>query len=705
MATLFEQSVEQTRLAFPNDEAYLLALSALSSALEKIHNYSSELVDIQFIGLHHDIKPENILIDRNRFMLSDFGLSRLEDAALSSKTPHRAGEGYYMAPECELADKDFVSGVVSRPSDIWSLGCIIAEMITYMTLGPQGVKDFKARREVIIAGYLTTYTFHAGSQPNDNVTTWLSELSQHTSHIGKGLIQLVSQMLSMEPLRRPNATEVTLQLRILTLKSTFETTSNIYKDISKPDSDLETIIERERHFIWGKEIGLFDDEPGSRGGTLTLIIDTNFEKMIHTFSNIQEELRIISAAQQRHEYCVYYRLRMLNDDLSNLLPLDVRQRMQNNLELKLVSTEDNELLQKTRDLCSNQKVNVSIGVLAAIKYMSKMTSEHSDQQSSHLLIQSDQLQPGKPVSFHEQSWLFSDNGTKKRPVLVEHRKLDAHWTGERGKILFERVQKLSKLLSFASNPVDFRILRCCGFKCAPSRLAFTMVYEFPSSTGVSADPLRPVALRSVFRELRERHKRPLLGDRFRLAHRIADALSQCHKVGWLHKNISSYNILFFVEPESTITDALGSPYIVGFNHSRPDDPTEFTEGLPEDPSQLDYLHPDYLQQPKRYRVEFDYFSIGLVLLEIGLWKPLADLTRDLKGQPPSQVKQKLLEVEVPQLGYFMGRRYRDCVIACLEGRFVPEGSGVQDNVPISSVVQSGFRTKVVEPLLACVDAV
>jgi hypothetical protein len=309
------------------------------------------------------------------------------------------------------------------------------------------------------------------------------------------------------------------------------------------------------------------------------------------------------------------------------------------------------------------------------------------------------------VDFHEQAWLLNDNGTQKGPVLVEHRKLDAHWTGERGKILFERVQKLSKLLSFASNPVDFRILRCCGFKCAPSRLAFTMVYEFPSATGVSADPLRPVALRRVFRELRERHKRPLLGDRFRLAHRIADALSQCHKVGWLHKNISSYNILFFVKPESTITDALGSPYIVGFNHSRPDDPTEFTEGLPEDSFQLDYLHPDYLQQPKRYRVEFDYFSIGLVLLEVGLWKPLADLTRDLKGQPPSQVKQKLLEVEVPQLGYYMGRLYRDCVIACLEGRFVPEGSGPQDNVPISSVVQSGFRTKVVEPLLACVDAV
>ena len=508
----------------------------------------------------------------------------------------------------------------------------------------------------------------------------------------------------MEPSRRPNAIEVTLELRILTLKSIFKMTSNIYKDISKLDSDLEIIIERERHFIWGKEIGLFDDDPSSRGGTLALAIDTNFETIIHAFSNIQEELGIIFAAQQRHEYCVYYRLRMLNDDLSNILPLDARQRIQNNLELKLVSTEDNELLEKTRDLCSNQKVNHAIGILAAIKYMSKMTSEHSDQQSSHLHIRSDQLQPGEHVDFHEQAWLLDDNGTNKRPVLVEHRKLSAQWTGERGKVLFERVQKLSKLLSFASNPVDFRILRCCGFKCNPSRLAFTMVYEFPSFNRVSADPLRPVALRRVFRELRERHKRPLLGDRFRLAYRIADALSQCHKVGWLHKNISSYNILFFVEPESTITDALGSPYIVGFNHSRPNDPKEFTEGLSEDHSQLDYQHPEYLEGTERYRIEFDYFSIGLVLLEIGLWKPLTDLVRDLKGESPSKVKQKLLEVEVPQLGYFMGRRYRDCVIACMESRFVPEGSGAQGNVPISSIVQSGFRAKVVEPLLACVDA-
>ena len=110
--------MEQTRLAFPNDEAYLLALSGLSSALEKIHNYSSELLGIQLIGLHHDIKPENILVNWNRFLLSDFGLSRLKDAALSSRTPYRAGEGYYMAPECELADKDFANGVISRPTDI-----------------------------------------------------------------------------------------------------------------------------------------------------------------------------------------------------------------------------------------------------------------------------------------------------------------------------------------------------------------------------------------------------------------------------------------------------------------------------------------------------------------------------------------------------------------------------------------------------------
>jgi hypothetical protein len=88
------------------------------------------------------------------------------------------------------------------------------------------------------------------------------------------------------------------------------------------------------------------------------------------------------------------------------------------------------------------------------------------------------------------------------------------------------VQKLSKLLNFASNPVKFRILRYYGFKYDLSRLAFTMVYEFPSFNTVSADLLRPVALRRVFRELREHYKRLLLKDRFRLAYRmITDALS------------------------------------------------------------------------------------------------------------------------------------------------------------------------------------
>ena len=73
--------------------------------------------------------------------------------------------------------------------------------------------------------------------------------------------------------------------------------------------------------------------------------------------------------------------------------------------------------------------------------------------------------------------------------------------------------------------------------------------------------------------------------------------------------------------------SIGSLYLAGFNHSRPNIQTAFTEGPHKNPGEEKYQHPQYTngQSRQRFKEGYDYYSVGSVLLEIGLWKSLSDL--------------------------------------------------------------------------------
>jgi serine/threonine protein kinase len=73
--------------------------------------------------LHRDLKPQNLLIDaRGRLMLADFGLARAFMTPIPKYT-HDVVTLWYRAPEILLG-----SDYYSTATDLWSAGCIIAEM-------------------------------------------------------------------------------------------------------------------------------------------------------------------------------------------------------------------------------------------------------------------------------------------------------------------------------------------------------------------------------------------------------------------------------------------------------------------------------------------------------------------------------------------------------------------------------------------------
>ena len=79
--------------------------------------------------VHRDIKPENILMSEGHAIVSDFGIARAIDMAgirqLTRTGVGSPGTPAYMAPEQLLGDRD-----VDARSDIYSLGCVLFEMLT-----------------------------------------------------------------------------------------------------------------------------------------------------------------------------------------------------------------------------------------------------------------------------------------------------------------------------------------------------------------------------------------------------------------------------------------------------------------------------------------------------------------------------------------------------------------------------------------------
>ena len=652
--------------AFATNQTFYTALCGLASALESIHDFTTSTLDLKLMGCHHDLNPRNVLVDGNKFVLADFGLSTFKSRdEEESKTNFKMGKGFYLAPECEDFENNFEKLVISRPSDIWSFGCMTADVLTYMMLGREGVENFRIMRKVKITPQHSSSLFHGGRSPNPGVEAWFANLEGIGTTLEKRLIQLARTMLEIKPELRPKARAAAATIRFLAVNAAFNEDLGKYITASDSFHSLDATIELLRFKTWGWALGLV--EINGEWNTASDIFNSEivYGTTMDKLSELSDELDIvaadISAAQgssPRHP--LFLELRLMNDQIVKLLPYELRERTRGVLQLQVLNHNDLDDLPRSFQAFEISRLNQHIGMLATIRRMHEMTHQSSKDRDLDLHLDAKLVHNLETFRAHHTGWVFSNDCTSRQRVLVEWIPYDTHWEGPVAEELFSRVETIAELLNSASTNPYFHVLHCSGFFHEPLNHRFGLVHNFPIVEATSQESIRPVTLTDILEDRSSRCERPTLGDRLHLAQSLATCVLELHKVDWLHKNISSFNVAFFISPSTSLADSILDPYLIGFNHSRPNEPKAFTEGLHQDSDTLHYQHPEYVKAKRGFCNEFDFYSLGLVLLEIGLWAPIRALegATKLAGLPLEELLEALLHEQVPVLGHLMGSGYR-----------------------------------------------
>lgn len=276
-------------------------------------------------------------------------------------------------------------------------------------------------------------------------------------------------------------------------------------------------------------------------------------------------------------------------------------------------------------------------------------------------------------------------------------------TGRPNKLAEDQIHKLGHFLSISDRPHDFRVLDCVGMFKDQKNSRYGVVYYLPRYMRDLVRRTRPEDLGHICKPSSLAHLLDNingildLGIRFELAKRLMYSVVVLHTCGWLHKNIRSSNIFFFpARPadnksfESHRKD-IGHPYIMGYGLSRPDDVFEPTKDrevrlkpysrvpgervhvsreveeveVESRPSINIYQHPDKTANPTiRFRHSYDIYSMGLVLLEIGLWQNLQTFNPGERDDAFT-FRRSVLKELVPDLWGQCGSIYGGVVKDCL----------------------------------------
>lgn len=171
--------------------------------------------------LHRDLKPQNLLIDtQGSIKLADFGLARAFCVPVRTYT-HEVVTLWYRAPEILLGARNY-----STPVDIWSTGCIFAELLSKRALFPGDSEIDELYRIFRTMGTPTEEIWPGVTELPDFQETFprweKKSLSDVIPEADNTAIDLLSKMLEYSPSKRISAKEALSHKYFDDVRDTFD---------------------------------------------------------------------------------------------------------------------------------------------------------------------------------------------------------------------------------------------------------------------------------------------------------------------------------------------------------------------------------------------------------------------------------------------------------------------------------------------------
>ncbi|XP_057496087.1 probable serine/threonine-protein kinase At1g54610 isoform X1 [Actinidia eriantha] len=184
-------SRQEGRLTEPQVKCYM---QQLLSGLQHCHERGI---------LHRDIKGSNLLIDKNGMLkIADFGLANIFQPRQKRPLTSRVVTLWYRAPELLLGSTDYGVGI-----DLWSAGCLLAEMFVGRPIMPGRTEVEQLHRIFKLCGSPTEDYWKRMKPPTTfrPPQQYKPSFQEYFTNLPSSSFSLLTTLLALEPAYRGTA--------------------------------------------------------------------------------------------------------------------------------------------------------------------------------------------------------------------------------------------------------------------------------------------------------------------------------------------------------------------------------------------------------------------------------------------------------------------------------------------------------------------